>query len=71
MDKARALSLFRVFFHRLSETERPHVRPDLFDVCQALFFSTGLPGVVPPERVLPVGRPDRILFFMVHDGFVA
>jgi hypothetical protein len=29
-----------------------------------------LPGIAPTWRVLPIGRPDRILLFMIEYDFV-
>src|SRR5262249_7674461 len=57
-----------VLFHLLPQAERPHIRPDLLDIRQALRLGPGLSDIVPTERVLAVGRPDRILLLVVdHD----
>src|SRR5215216_1376262 len=57
-------------FHFLSQTERPHVGPHFFDVGQALCFGPDLSGIIPPERILLVFGPDRILLLMVDYNFV-
>src|SRR5215212_8361607 len=61
---------FRLLFHLLAETERPHVGPDFLDVSQTFFLRAALAGVVPAKRILPVGGPDRVLLLMVDDHFV-
>src|SRR5215207_5592559 len=70
--RALRLSLRRLLprrlFHALSQAERSHIRPDFLDVGEALGLRAGLAGVVPAERVLAVGGPDRILLLVVdHD----
>src|SRR4051794_15708635 len=62
--------LARLLFHLLAQTQRPHVRPNLFDVREALRFRARLARIVPTKRVLTIGRPDRILLFVVHHNFV-
>ena len=59
-----------LFLHPLPKTERPHVRPDLFDVSQTFGLRPALPRVLPAERVLAIRRPDRVLLFVVDDHFV-
>src|SRR6267154_6907223 len=53
--------------HTLTQAERSHVGPDIFDMLQAL-----RPGAPPADRSptggnTPVFTPDRILFFVVDD----
>src|SRR5947209_2487958 len=60
----------RSLFHFLSEAERSHVSPDLFDVGQAFFFGARFSGVLPTQRVFLMGRPDGVLFFVIEDYFV-
>ena len=58
-------------FHPLSQAERPHVGPHLLDVGEALPLRPALPSVAPTQRVLPMSRPNGILFFVVHHDFVS
>src|SRR5215470_6609354 len=53
-------------FHSHSDAERPHVGPHLFNVGEALSFSSALADVFPTRRVFPLRRPNRILFFVIH-----
>ena len=64
-----SLSLARLL-HPFPKTQRAHVGPDLLDVRQALLLGAALPLVGSPQRILPVGGPDRILFFVVDDNLV-
>src|SRR5436853_1275264 len=60
--------VLRKLLHFLSQAERPHVRPDLFNVGEAVGFRAGLAGVSPPKRILFVLGPYRVLLFVVdHD----
>src|SRR6185295_15575588 len=54
-----------LLFHLLAQAEWTHVGPDLFDVREAFILRTRLPRIVPTECVLAIGRPDRVLLFMV------
>src|SRR4051812_22147695 len=57
-------------FHLLAQTQRAHVSPDLFDVCEAFGLRARLARIVPPERILAVGGPNRILLFVIDDDLV-
>src|SRR2546423_6299881 len=56
--------------HAPAQARRPHVGPDLLHVRQTLLARAGRPFVAPTGRVLPVGRPDRVLLLVVHDHLV-
>src|SRR5262245_7822105 len=56
-----------LLLHFPPQTQRTHVRPDLFDVLEAFGLRAGLPRVPPAGRDLAVDRPDRVLLFIVHD----
>src|SRR5262245_5306267 len=58
------------FFHFLSQTQRPHVSPDFLDIGQTLRFHAAFAGILPPERVLSIGRPYRVLLLVIHDHLV-
>src|SRR5215210_1729164 len=56
--------------HLLAKREGAHVSPDFLDVVQALLLRAALADVVPAQGVLTVGRPDRVLLFVIHDHLV-
>src|SRR5579883_1437473 len=56
--------------HCLAQAEGAHIRPDLFDVGQTLFFGTALAGILPAERDGQVCGPDRILLLVIYDDAV-
>src|SRR5256885_3788737 len=56
--------------HAPAQARRPHVGPDLLHVRQTLLARAGRPFVAPTGRVLPVGRPDRVLLLVVQDHLV-
>src|SRR6266436_3871926 len=57
-------------FHLLSQTQRPHVGPDFFDIVQAFRLWTCFSNFSPAQRWLTIGKPDRILLFMIHNNFI-
>src|SRR6476646_6811129 len=59
-----------LFLHFLSQAEWTHVCPNFLDVSQALFFCAALACILPAQRIFPMGRPDRVLLFMVKHNFV-
>src|SRR5919199_439245 len=60
----------RLRLHLLSEAERPQIGPYRLDVGQTFRFGPTLACIRPSERVAALGRPDRILLFVVYDDFV-
>src|SRR5215471_1191091 len=56
--------------HLLSQTHRPHVGPDFFDIGQAFRLRTGFSNFSPAQWRLTIGKPDRVLFLMIHDDFI-
>jgi len=57
-------------FHLLAKAERSHVGPDLFNVCQALWFGTRFTCITPSKRILAVNGPDGVLFLVIYNDFV-
>ena len=53
-----------------SEAERAHVRPDFFDVAEALCLWSRLSHIPPTSGNGSIGWPDRILLLVVHHDFV-
>src|SRR5207244_3876234 len=58
------------FFHALTQAEGTHIGPHVLDPGEALRLRTGLPRVLPTERVVALRRPDRVLLLVVHDHLV-
>src|SRR5262245_46896902 len=56
--------------HMQSETEGSHVSPDVFDIRQTVRLRATHVRVTPAVRVVPVGRPDGVLFLVVDDDSV-
>src|SRR6185369_787482 len=54
----------------LAQAQRSHVSPDLFDVLQTFGLHTGFTGVKPTECILAIGRPNRVLLFVVEHNFI-
>ena len=52
------------------EAERTHVRPDLSDISQAVFFGASFANIFPPKRVRAVSRPNRKLLLFVCDNLI-
>src|SRR5271154_4103014 len=55
-----------LLLHSLSQAERPHIGPHVFDVCQALRFYPSLSGIPPAPSILPMRWPNRVLLFMIY-----
>src|SRR5947209_9816577 len=53
--------------HRPTQTEWPHVRPDLIDVFQAFLPDTILAYLAPTAGNLVILPPDRILLLIIDD----
>src|SRR5262245_1224437 len=64
------LGFARVLLHLFSQTQRSHIGPHFFDVCQAFRFQSTLANVLPTERILSVRRPDGVLLFVIHHHFI-
>src|SRR5262249_9853957 len=56
--------------HLLPKAQRPHIGPDLLDQGQAVGLWTNFADIPPPEGVLLVFRPDRILLFVINYDFI-
>ena len=67
---AGLLSRLRGLFHFDTQAQRTHISPDLANVFQTLSFCSRFACISPSERQFTMGRPDRILFFMIHNRFV-
>jgi hypothetical protein len=50
-----------MLLHFLPQAKWPHVRPDLFDIGQAFFPAAAFPYIFPPQSILSMRRPDRVL----------
>jgi hypothetical protein len=55
----------RACFHSPSQTERPHIGPDFFNVLQAVRFAALLSYCTPARRHILLHWPDRVLFFSI------
>src|SRR3954470_16751212 len=66
----RSLTVLRCRGHVLAQAERPHVGPHRLDVFEAFGLRSALAAVAPSERILAIGRPDRVLLFVVHHDLV-
>src|SRR5215213_2789472 len=57
-------------FHSLAQAQRSHVSPNFLDVFETRGFTATLAGITPPKRVITISGPDRVLIFVVDDGFI-
>ena len=62
-------TLTSVFDHS-DQAARPHIRPRLSDVREALISAEGRAHLLPPRRRLALGGPERMLAFVVYDDCV-
>jgi hypothetical protein len=67
MDRKRNLGRS---FHLAPKGKWAHIRPDAFNVLEALFLCSGFAGIFPSQGILTIERPDGVLFFMVHHNFI-
>ena len=61
---------FLHLLHLFPEAQRPHVSPNLFDIGEALVLFPVFACITPAKSILALGRPNRILLFMVDDDLV-
>src|SRR6516165_1820444 len=54
----------------LPHRKRSDVSPYLLNVAQAFLFRPGLTNIGPSERIGPVCKPNRILFFVIDYNLV-
>lgn len=57
--------------HRLAQTERPHIRPDLFYMIETLLLCSLYSDFAPAIRGVALGEPDRVLLFVIDHYFVS
>src|ERR687883_1479554 len=55
---ARRRRIIGHLLHLLSKAQGPHVRPDLFNVCEAFRFCPGLARIIPAQSIFSIGWPN-------------
>jgi len=67
---ASLLSRLRGLLHFHPQAQRAHISPNLANVFQTLSLCSRFTCIFPSERQFTMGRPNRILLFMIHNRFV-
>src|SRR5437899_2322754 len=68
--RGRGRGIFSHLLHFLPQAEGPHIGPDFLNVSQAFGLLPNPTNIFPPEWILFVLRPYRVLLFVVNHYFV-